>query len=140
MKKLLSITVIFVALIITSCASDKKDDPLAPTSTSDVRDKFVSYWSAIENSAVIGTPTSHTVNIIKSTTTSSEILINNFSGLSVSARAIVNSNLITIPYQQVGSIGFTQGTGTLTNANTISLTYTTTISGSRDSSSTVYSK
>ena len=140
MKKVLSITVILTALLITSCASDKKDDPLAPTSTADVRDKFVSYWSAIENSAVIGTPTSHTVNIIKSTTSSSEILINNFSGLSESARAIVNNNSISIPYQQIGSIGFTQGTGTLTNANTISLTYTTSISGSRDSSSTIYSK
>ena len=101
------------ALAITSCASDDKDEPSPST---DIRDNFVAYWNVIENSSVIGGANSFVVNITKSTTNSNEIVINNFSGLPVSARASVSNNNITIPYQQLGTIGFTQGSGTLTNA------------------------
>jgi len=129
--------IIAMGVILTSCASNNKDDDFSPSS--DSRDKYVAYWNESANSAVAGTNT-HTVNIIKSTTNSTEIIINNFSGLSVSARASINNNNLTIPYQQIGTIGFTQGSGTFSNSNAITLTYTTTIATSRDSSQTTYSK
>ncbi len=142
MKKISYLSVLFLALIVTSCADNKSDDPSSPEPTSDARDKFVAYWNVNETSALTG-PNSHTVNIVKSTTNSSEVLLNNFSGLSLSARASINNNILTIPYQSIGSpnsIGFTQGSGTLTSATSISFNYTTTIGNSRDSSTAVYTK
>ena len=139
MKKLLYLSIAITGLLITSCASNNKeeDDSIAPST--DPREKYVAYWNVNENSAVAGT-NPHTVNIIKSTTNSSEIIINNFSGLSVSARASVSNNNLTIPYQQIGSIGFTQGSGTFNGTNSIAFTYTTTISTSRDSCTATYTK
>ena len=139
MKKLLYLSIAITGLLITSCASNniEEDDSIAPST--DPREKYVAYWNVNENSAVAGTNT-HTVNIIKSTTNSSEIIINNFSGLSVSARANVSNNNLTIPYQQIGSIGFTQGSGTFNGSNSIAFTYTTTISTSRDSCTATYTK
>lgn len=140
MKKLTAFAFVLSGLLIASCASDKNDDPNAPQPSTDPRDKFVAYWLASENSALAGT-NSYSVNIIKSTTNSNEILINNFYGIpSSSVRASVNNNALTIPYQQIGTIGFTKGSGTLSNANSMTLTYTTTISTSRDSSVASYTK
>lgn len=139
MKKLLYLSIAITGLLITSCASNNKDEDDSITPSTDPREKYVAYWNVNENSAVAGTNT-HTVNIIKSTTNSSEIIINNFSGLSVSARASVSNNNLTIPYQQIGSIGFTQGSGTFNGTNSIAFTYTTTISTSRDSCTATYTK
>ena len=140
MKKINYVSVLILGLLVASCAG-KSDDPSTQDPSSDVRDNFVAYWSVNEISSLTG-PNSHTVNIVKSTTNSTEILLNNFSGLSVSARASVdNGNLLTIPYQQLGSIGFTQGTGTLTGATNISFNYTNTIGASpADACSAVYTK
>ena len=139
MKKLFYLTGLLGILFVSSCASDKNDDPNAPQPTTDIRDKFVAYWNVNENSATAGINT-HTVNIIKSTSYSSEIIINNFSGLSVSARASVNNNILTIPFQTIGSIGYAKGSGTLTSATNISMSYTTTIGSSRDSCTAIYTK
>lgn len=138
MKKLLNFTIIIAGIFLASCAEDKKDDPIAPST--DTRDKYVAYWNVSENSSVAG-QNSFVVNITKSTSISTEIILNNFSGLSVSARASVNNNILTIPYQQIGTIGFTQGSGTLTNATSISLSYTNTIGTSAaDNCTAVYTK
>ena len=139
MKKLLYLSIAITGLLITSCASNNKEDDDSIAPSTDPREKYVAYWNVNENSAIAGTNT-HTVNIIKSTTNSSEIIINNFSGLSVSARASVSNNNLTIPYQQIGSIGFTQGSGTFNGSNSIAFTYTTTISTSRDSCTATYTK
>lgn len=139
MKKINFLSLLFLGLIAASCADNKSDDSSSPEPTSDSRDKFVAYWNVNETSALTG-PNSHTVNIVKSTTNSTEVQLNNFSGLSLSARASVNNNILTIPYQQLGSLGFTQGTGTLTSATSISFNYTTTIGTSRDSSTAIYTK
>jgi hypothetical protein len=139
MKKLLYLSIAITGLLITSCASNNKDEDDSIAPSTDPREKYVAYWNVNENSAVAGTNT-HTVNIIKSTTNSSEIIINNFSGLSVSARASVSNNNLTIPYQQIGSIGFTQGSGIFNGTNSIAFTYTTTISTSRDSCTATYTK
>lgn len=138
MKKLINLAIILSGLFVASCAENKKDDPISPST--DARDKYVAYWNVSENSSVAG-PNSFVVNITKSTSNSGEIILNNFSGLSVSARASVNNNILTIPYQQIGSIGFTQGSGTLTNATSISLNYTNTISSNAPENCTaVYTK
>src|ERR1700741_476209 len=119
MKKLLYFTFVLGGLLIASCAPDTKDDPSNPSNpATDDRDKYVATWNANENSAVAGTNT-HTVNISKSTTNSTEITIANFAGLPASARAVVNNNILTIPYQQVGTIGFAKGSGTMTSATNI---------------------
>ena len=141
MKILLKISFFALAIFFASCASNKNDDPNSPQPSSDIRDNFIAFWNVIENSSTIGGVNSFVVNITKSTTNSNEIILNNFSGLSVSARASVSNNNITIPYQQIGTIGFTQGSGTLTNAATISLSYTNTISASSaDICTAVYTK
>lgn len=139
MKNIISSAVILTALLLASCAKDSKDDPTAPSPSTDNRDKYVAYWNASENSTLV-TGNTFTVNIIKSTTSSNDIIINNFSGLSESVRASVSNTLLTIPYQQVGSIGFAQGTGTLTSANAISLNYTATISTNTDTYTATYTK
>ncbi len=128
-----------IGLFLASCASDKNNDPASPSPSSDARDKFVAYWNVSENSATAGA-NSHTVNITKSSSISNEIEISNFSGLSVTAKASVNNNILTIPYQQLGSIGFTKGTATLTAATSISFNYTTTIGNNRDSCTAIYTK
>lgn len=132
MKKLFYFSFILAGLFIVSCAPDKKDDPTDPsTPATDARDKYVAYWNATEYSTSSPTtPTTFTVNIAKSQTSSTEITIFNFSGLSESARAVVNNNNLTIPYQQIGSIAFAQGTGTMTSSTHISLNYTMTIGAS----------
>lgn len=140
MKKVFYLSATILALFIASCASDKKDDPQAPSPSTDARDPYVAYWNVSENSATVGQST-HTVNIVKSTTNSNEVLLNNFSGLSVSARASVSGNYLTIPYQQLGSLGFASGSGTLSaNSSSISMTYTTIINANRDSLTAIYTK
>jgi hypothetical protein len=139
MKKLIYFSIALTGLLITSCASNNKDEDTITPST-DAREKYVAYWNVSEYSAVVNGTSTHTVNIIKSPSNSSEIIINNFSGLSVSARASVSNNNLTIPYQQIGSIGFTQGSGTFNGSNSIAFTYTTTISTSRDSCTATYTK
>lgn len=140
MKKLLYFSIIATGLVLASCAKDDKDDPQTPSPSTDSRDPYIAYWNVAENSATVGAST-HTVNIVKSTTNSSEVLLNNFSGLAVSARASVNGNYLTIPYQQLGSIGFASGSGTLSASTTsISMTYTTIINANRDSCTALYTK
>ena len=145
MKNISYLLLLFLGLLAASCADNKSDDSSSLEPNSDSRDKFVAYWNVNETSALTG-PNSHTVNIVKSTTNSNEIQLNNFSGLSLSARASVNNNILTIPYQSlipsgsINPIGFTQGTGTLTSATSISFNYTTTIGTSRDSSTAIYTK
>ncbi len=127
-----------VSLSIASCSNDNKNESTSPTN--DARDKFVAYWLANENSALAG-PTAYTVNIIKSTTNSNEILIYNFYGIpNSSVRASISNNQLIIPYQIFGGNNFTQGNGLLTSANNISLNYTTTVGTNRDSCSAVYTK
>ncbi len=138
MKKILYISIAFIGLFITSCASNSKDEDTVAPST-DARDKYIAQWVVTENTTSSGTNT-HTVTITKSTTNSNEIILNNFSSLPVSVRASVSNNNLTIPFQQMGSIGFTQGSGVYNSSNSMSLAYTTTISTSIDTCTATYAK
>jgi hypothetical protein len=133
--------IIATGLLLASCASDSKDDPDSPTPAIDSRDKYVAHWNVSENSALIGGTTSHTVNITKSSSLSSDILIANFYGMpSSSVRATVSNNSFTIPYQPVSGGYVVGGSGTLSSSTVINLTYTTAIGTDRDSCSATYVK
>ena len=130
--KLFYVACLSLSLIIISCKPDKTDDPTAPSPTTDARDKYIGSWLCNENSKVSG-QTSYTVSISKSTSSSSEILIDHFYDLQAQARATVASNNISIPYQQLGTIGFASGSGTLSSSGTnLALTYTTNVAGNKD--------
>jgi len=132
MKKLIYLFVSLSILYFTSCKPDNTDDPLAPSPNVDARDKYIGVWMCNETSQISGN-TSYTVNISKSTTSSSEILIDKFYDLQAQARASVSGNNINIPYQQLGTIGFASGTGTLSSTgNNLSLNYTTNVAGNKD--------
>lgn len=145
MKKLFYISILAISIGTISCAKDEKTNPPISPST-DARDGYIANWTASEISTTSGTPNSYTVNITKSSTVSAAITIENFYGLSgYTVSATVSNNTFTIPYQTIKNntnspIGFASGSGTLTNASKINLTYTTSITGNRDSCTTVYSK
>jgi hypothetical protein len=135
MKKLIFIFFSFSVLFFVSCKPDSSDDPLAPAPNVDARDKYIGVWLCNETSQISGN-TSYTINISKSTTSTSEILIDKFYDLQAQARASVSGSNINIPYQQLGTIGFTSGTGTLSSTgNNLSLNYTTNIAGNKDTCS-----
>jgi len=132
MKKIIFSLSVLSILFIVSCAPDKTDDPLAPSPTTDVRDKFIGTWQCNENSKVSGN-TSYTIAISKSTTNTTEVLIDKFYDLQAQARASVSGNNLSIPYQQLGSIGFASGSGVLaSSAVNLALSYTTNIAGNKD--------
>jgi len=120
-----------VALLLASCASDKKDDPGPPSST-DAREQFVGTWLCHETNKTTGTET-YTIQITKSGSSSSDILIDHFYGLNTTARATLNGgNNINIPYQQLGTLGFAKGSGGLSTATQLNMTYTTTVGTTQD--------
>lgn len=132
MKKIIFLITVSITLFVVSCAPDKTDDPLSPAPDIDARDKYIGTWQCNENSKVSGS-TSYTIAISKSTTNTSEILINKFYDLQAQARASVSNYNITIPYQQLGSIGFASGSGILaTSATNLALSYTTNVAGNKD--------
>ncbi|MBS1635144.1 MAG: hypothetical protein JST26_04410 [Bacteroidetes bacterium] len=132
MKTFKSAVLAFVLLTgIVACAPDKKEDPVSTPANTDDRDKYVGHWLCNEVSKVTG-PTSYTINITKSSASSTEILIDHFYDLATTAKANVSGTSVTIPYQQLGSFGFAAGSGTLSTATQLNLTYTTNISGNKD--------
>lgn len=121
-----------IASVFISCTPDKAQDPSSPSPNTDARDKYTGSWLCNETSKISGS-TSYTISISKSTTNSSEILIDHFYDLQAQARASVSGNNITIPYQQLGSIGFASGSGVLSSTGSnLSLAYTTNIGGNKD--------
>lgn len=131
MKKTIYAVILVIGIIFASCKPDKKDDPINPTT--DSRDKYIGTWLCHETSQISGN-TSYPINISKSTVNSSEIMISRFYDIpSQEVRASVSDNSIVIPYQQLGTVGFAKGSGTLSSSGTnLSLAYTTTVSSNQD--------
>ena len=128
------------ALFVVSCTPDKEDDPNSPTPSTDARDKYVGQWLCNETSKVSGN-TSYTISISKSTSAPSDIMIDHFYDLQAQARASVSGNSISIPYQQLGSIGFASGSGNLSSSGTsLSMSYTTNVAGNKDTCTAVCTK
>ena len=129
-KKIFYGLFLVMGMLVFSCTPDKEDDP--PSPTTDARDKYVGRWLCNETGKVAGS-TSYTISISKSTSSSSEILIDRFYDLQAQARASVSGNNINIPYQQLGTIGFASGSGNLSSGGTnLSMSYTTNVGGNKD--------
>lgn len=131
MKKIFFLNFIILGFWLASCTPDKKEDIISPAI--DARDKYLGSWTCNETSQVSGS-TSYPISISKSSTNSSEILISRFYDIpSQEVRASVTDNTISIPYQQLGNVGFTKGTGSInSNGSNLSLAYSTTVSANTD--------
>lgn len=120
MKKILK-TALFAStvfvLAITSCQPEEEPTP------ADARDPFVASWNCNENSSQIGN-TPYVVHINKSTSNTSQVLIENFYniGFSYKAVATIDGSNLTIA-QQTYNGNQLHGSGTKTGANTITMTY-----------------
>ncbi len=119
MKKIIYLLFVFSSLYLVSCKPDTNE----PTpSTGDDRDKYVGTWMCNETSQIINS--SYTISISKSSSNSSEIIINKFYNLVTQARVTVSVNNVSIPYQSLSSLGFASGSGTLAaNGTNLSLNY-----------------
>ena len=126
--------IVLLAVIVASC--QKLD-----TATDDERDNITGAWSCSENSQQFG-PQSFNVEVSKSPTDSTRILIDNFYGLGAGYSVyskMVNLNL-TIPSQTVNGNQIT-GSGTISsNYKTINWTYTVIGGGTTDHVTAVYTK
>ena len=147
MKKIMFASLFLFSILLISCAKEDVSDPSSPsTPSSDARDAFVASWTVTENSTTSNTPNAYVSTISKQASSSTAIVINNFYGLNTySVNATVNGNFFNIPYQSIknntnSTIGFAIGSGTLTTSTKINITYTTSISGSRDSCVSVFTK
>lgn len=147
MKNLKYYLALTLGVMLFSCAKEDTTDPNSPSNPStDARDGFVASWNVTENSTTSTTPNTYVVTINKQSSSSTGIVINNFYGLNTySVSATVSGSSFIIPYQSIknstnSTLGFASGSGTLTTSTKINITYTTTISGNRDSCTAVFTK
>lgn len=118
------------AFFLGSCKSESnKDDTTIKPTTTDPRDKFVGIWTCDEYSQVSQTSNSYTIQIFKSSSSASQMMINKFYDLTDTVYATVSNSNLTIPYQTI-NVGFAAGTGTLNANNTQLNLYYTIQSGS----------
>jgi hypothetical protein len=105
-------------LFVASC--DTSEDPDDPA---DDRDKLVDGWTCNEQSSQTG-QSSFTVVISKSTSSSTQVLLQNFYavGNAFQAKMNVSGNTLSIP-QQVYNNNQLNGAGSVTGTNSFSLTY-----------------
>ncbi|HLG02128.1 MAG TPA: hypothetical protein VI731_00945 [Bacteroidia bacterium] len=106
------------ALLFISCQPEEEPIPADP------RDTYVDQWTCNENSTVAGQVNPYTVHINKSTTSSSQVLIENFYnlGFGVKATATISGNSITLATQSLATYQM-HGSGSKTGSNTLSMTY-----------------
>lgn len=114
MKKISKLSVFLflltISIIETSCVPEETENP-TPT---DERDKFVGSWKCEENSSINGNST-FTIDINKSTTEKSQVILENFYnyGFNKTAIATVSGNTLTIPSQTFSGTNTLSGSGTL---------------------------
>lgn len=114
----LSLT-LFGTLLLSSCAKDDEPEPEGPVST-DPRARFHGHWYISENSTQTGTATYY-VDITDSSN-ASFVQLAYIYGYNTKVRATVNGNTLTIPSQIVEGNNVS-GTGTLSSANQINMSY-----------------
>ena len=122
MKKvnsLLAITTIFGLMLVASCAPEEEED----TTPTDPRDKYVGTWSCAEKSQLYS-DYSYQANIKKSTTNTSQVLIENFYNLGFNTNVVasVSSTTLNISQQTVSGQAIS-GNGTSSGNNTINFSY-----------------
>lgn len=101
-----------ITSIVTSCVPEETENP-TPT---DERDKFVGAWKCEEASSINGNST-FTIDINKSTTEKSQVIIENFYnyGFNKTAIATVSGNTLTIPSQTFSGTNTLSGSGKLSS-------------------------
>lgn len=130
MNKLRNLSSIFLILSLQACQPDETEEP-TPTGE---RDKFVASWKCTEQSNQTGTNPAFNVNITKSGTSESQVLIENFYGLGFDKKpyAEISGNSISIPTQIVSG-NTIKGSGNLSGTSTINMNYTVNDGSSIDS-------
>jgi hypothetical protein len=116
------IVVTFLAISFTSCEEDDLDGMFG-----DPVENFLGTWNCFETGDIFGDFGPFTVQIIRNSENSSEVLIKNFNyqGMDVSARAIIAGNTITIPRQGICDDTIeVKGSGIMENGE-ININYTT---------------
>jgi hypothetical protein len=122
MKKILSLSAaatLFGILFLTSCAKNEEPEPTTPTS-SDPRARFHGNWAVSEDSKDYG-PSTYNLTIADSSN-STHILFSYLYGFNKKTYATVSGNNIIIPVQVIQGNNVS-GSGALTNANRIDLSY-----------------
>lgn len=128
MKKLISFslaTAIFGTLFLSSCS--KEEDPEPSPGTTDPRDRFTHTWYNSENSVDFGAANYNVT--VSDSSNSSYIMFGFLYGFNTRIYATFGGNSFTIPSQLVSGNNVS-GSGTLTNANQINMTYIVQTTGS----------
>ena len=109
-----------ISVILISCTKEDETE----TGPVDARDKFVAAWACHENSNQTVTNPVFTVNIILSTSNSTQLLLENFYGLGSSnkAYATISGDSLFIPAQTLAG-NTVWGKGALQGASTLKLNY-----------------
>lgn len=129
-------------LMIAFLQSCAPTDTVTPD-TGDARDKYTGTWLFIENTAKSSLSSSYTVVITKDPSNTSQVLLSKFGnpgpGYSP-AYGIATTGSITVPSQTYASGWQIDGSGTLSNASTMSWTYTITAGGNIDNYQAIATK
>lgn len=133
MKKLLPLITAALLLFATGLASC--DDPAVPDDT-DPRANYTFTWTCAEEGGL-----TYPVTITEDPSNSSRVLMANFHyfGNSEKAYAIATSNNLTLPSQELCN-NTISGSGTLVNANKITLKYYVNNHSTIDTVNAVYTK
>jgi hypothetical protein len=133
-KHLFSLLILSSVLLV-GCQPEEED----PT-PSDDRDKFIGTWSCAETSSQNGSSTFE-VHINKSTTSTSQVVIENFYnyGFNKSATASISGSSLTIASQSFSGTTI-QGSGTSNSSTKISMNYTVNDGSDTDTVSAVLTK
>lgn len=125
------LAIILMAAFVQGCVPE---DTVTPD-TGDVRDKFTGTWLFNENASNRSLKSAYTVVITLDPSNTSQVLLSNFgnpgSGYEP-AYAIVTSNRLTVPSQNIASDWVVDGSGTLANSTTMTWSYSITAGGNRD--------
>lgn len=104
--------IFLLSVIVTSCVPEDNENP----TPLDERDNFIGAWSCSENSSINGKST-FTVDIKKSNTEKSQVILENFYnyGFNKTAVATISGNKITIPNQTFSGSNTLSGSGTISS-------------------------
>jgi hypothetical protein len=130
MKKLIPFAVITALsgiLLLSSCAKEDETAPVTPAG-GDARASFHGHWAISENSSANG-PATYNVDIADSSGSSTYMLLTYLYGYHTKVRATASGSSLSIPSQVVEGNNVS-GSGTLTNANQINMTYLVWLGGS----------
>jgi hypothetical protein len=130
MKEIVKIFVLILSISLFGCTEDTD----LPTDVDPV-EKFLGTWNVSDNALKIN----YEVNIVKSTSNSSMVILNNFADSGDAAEGLVAGNSIVVSYQEVGQNWYINGNGTYTSASRLDFNYSLDIGGSQENRRAVFS-